>query len=152
MAYLSSYMLPTLCLKMKTTGAFAKKEKKRQRRTWLVEETKAYEKENWWVEAPLLLCRMCSATEAQRAKDYEKETNNERQKNEKEGKPPPFISPGRIKSRPLDHVQSTSTVGGLETGSTVGIKGLFRNLNQWSRSRGSETSYTLMMRGVLPNH
>ena len=127
----------------------------------MVEGMKACEKEDRWVVAPLLLRRMSSKIEAQRAKDYEnggsvnkngKETNSERQKSEKEGKILPFISPRRIKSRPLDHVQYTSTVGGSETRSTVGIKGLFRNLNQWSRSRGSETSYTLMMRGVLPKH
>ena len=89
--------------------------------------------------ALLLLHRMSSATEAQRAEDYEnegsenesgKETNSERLKSEREGKTLPFISPGKIKSRPLDHVQYASTVGGSKTGSTVGIKGLFRNLNQ----------------------
>ena len=59
--------------------------------------------------APLPLRRMSFATEAQRAEDYEnrgsvnksrKEMNIERQKSEKEGKTLPFISLGRIKSRP----------------------------------------------------
>ena len=64
--------------------------------------------------ALLLLRRMSSATEAQRVEDYEnegfvnksgKEMNSERQKSEKERKTLPFISPRRIKSRLLDHVQ-----------------------------------------------
>ena len=81
-----------------------------------------------------------------------RETNSEGQKSEREGKPLPFISPGRIKSRPLDHVQYTSTAEDSETRSMVGINGLFRNLNQRSRSKESETSHTLMMRGVLLKH
>ena len=54
------------------------------------------------------------------------------EKNESEGKMSPFISPRRIKSRPLDHVQYKSTAEDSETRSTVGIKGLFKNLNQRS--------------------
>ena len=161
MAFLSSCMPLTLCSKMKTTGTFAKKKKMRRRRTWLVERTKACEIEDRWVVVLLLLHCMSSTTEAQRAEDYENggsvnkkgnETNSERKKSEKEGKTLPFISPRRIKSKPLDHVQYTSTAGGSETRSTAGIRGLFKSLNQRSWSRESETSYTLMMRGVLPKH
>ena len=47
-------------------------------------------------------------------------------KNEREGKISHFISPRRIKSRPLDHAQYESKVGNSEARSTVGIKGLFK--------------------------
>ena len=71
-----------------------------------------------------------------KAKSYEnkcsvnkngKDTNSERLKCEKKGKTFPFISPGRIKSRLLDHA---STAGGSKTRLTVGIKSLFRNSNR----------------------
>ena len=108
-----------------------------------------------------MLHHASSAVTTQRTEDYRggdsekknmEEINSERQKSEKEGKTSPFINPGRIKSRPLERAQRTSTVGGSETRSTIGIRGLFRNLNQRSRSRENGTSYTLMMRGVLPKH
>ena len=117
-------------------------------------------KDRWLMELPLLR-RASSAVMIQRAEDYEggdsgkenrEDINSERKKSEKEGKISPFISPSRIKSRPLDHAQRTSTAEGSETRSTVRIRGLFRNLNQWSRSQENETSYTLMMGGVLSKH
>ena len=55
-----------------------------------------------------------------------KETDSEWQKNEREGKISPFISPRKIKSRPLDHVQYESMAGGSETRSMVEIKSLFK--------------------------
>ena len=91
-----------------------------------------------------LLCYSSSAVTKQRVEDYKggdferknrEKINDERQKSEKEGKISPFISPGRIKSRPLDRAQHTSMARGSKTRSTVGIKGLFRNLNQRSRSK-----------------
>ena len=94
---------------------------------------KACEEEDRWVVAPLLL-RCMSSTE-----DYKnggfvskngKKTNIERQKSEKEGTTLPFISLRRIKSRLLAHVQYTSMARGSDIRSTVGIKGLFKNLNQ----------------------
>ena len=66
--------------------------------------------------ALLLLRHVSSVTETQRVGNYEyrgfvnesgEETNSGRQKSEKKGKTLPFISPRRIKSRPLDHVQYT---------------------------------------------
>ena len=81
-----------------------------------------------------------------------RKVKKKKKKKKKEGKICRLINPGRIKSRPLDHAQYTSTAGGSGTRSTVGIKGLFRNLNQQSRSKKNETSHALMMRGVLPKH
>ena len=118
------------------------------------------EEDRWLVALPLL-CRVSSAVTTQRAEDYEEgdsgkenreEINSERLKSEKEGKISPFISQRRIKSRPLDRAQRISTAEGLETRSMVGIIGLFKNLNQRSRSQENGMSYTLMMGGVLPKH
>ena len=115
-----------------------RREKERETETYLIgKRNERLSKEDRWVVVPLLLRRMSSLTEAQWAEDYEnegsmnknKETNSERQKSKKKGKILPFISPRRIKSRPLDQVQYTSIAGGSETRSTVGIKSLFRNLN-----------------------
>ena len=61
------------------------------------------------------------------------EKYGERKKSVKEGKISPFINPRRIKSEPLDYVYYESTARGSETRSTVGIKSLFKNPNQWSR-------------------
>ena len=64
-----------------------------------------------------------------------KETDGERQKSENEGKISHFISPRKIKSRPLDYGQYESMARGSEARSTVGIRSLFRNSNQRSLSR-----------------
>ena len=80
------------------------------------------------------------------------DTDSEMQKSVREGKISPFISPRKIKSRPLDYVQYESTARGSETRSTVGIKSLSKNSNQRTQSQGNEASRTLMMRGVLPKH
>ena len=70
----------------------------------------------------------------------------------KKEKPLPFIGLEEIKSRPLDRTQLTSTTKGFEVRSTIGIRGLFRNLYQRLQSKGNESSHTLMMRGVLPEY
>ena len=49
-----------------------------------------------------------------------------KKKKKKKGKISPFISPRKIKSRPLDYVQYGSTASGSETRSIVGIKSLFQ--------------------------
>ena len=127
-------MPPTLCSEIERFDAFTKEKKKRQRHTWFVKETRACEKKvgGWWrhycsiVHPPQQQHRRQDYKNRGTEKENGKETNNEMQKSEKERKISPFISPRRIKSRPLDHVQYASTVGGSETRSTVGIKGFFR--------------------------
>ena len=105
-------------------------------------------KEDRKMVAPLLLHRTSSATTVQKAKNARgrklvgmeeiervwRNTDGEIRKNEKEGKVSPFIGPRKIKSRSLDYVQYELTTRGLETRLIVGIKTLFKNPNQQSRS------------------
>ena len=79
--------------------------------------------------------RSSSAATTQRVKDYDggdferkgkEKINSEKQKSGEEGKTSSFVSPLRIESRPLDHIQHATTAGGSKTRSTVGNISLFK--------------------------